>query len=68
MSISPNGGGNRSGGATDRAGTISSGEVSGTGAENRRVNKASGAAGASVPTEFRETLESYFKAIEQEAN
>ncbi|MEO6034225.1 MAG: hypothetical protein ABIQ35_03120, partial [Verrucomicrobiota bacterium] len=67
MSMKP-GGGNRSGGSTERAGEGSSGEVAGKSGPERKVDKASGSAGTSVPTEFRETLESYFKAIEQEPN
>ncbi len=68
MTLSPTGGGNRSGGSTDRLGENGDGEVAGKSGPNRKVDKASGAAGTSVPSEFRETLESYFKAIEQEAN
>ncbi|MEO5803621.1 MAG: hypothetical protein ABIR24_08825, partial [Verrucomicrobiota bacterium] len=68
MAMSPSGGGNKSGGTTDKAGGNFDGNSEGKSSENRRVEKASGAAGNSLPTEFRETLESYFKAIEQEPN
>ena len=67
MSMSP-GGGNRSGGSTDRLGGNADGDAAGKSGADRNVDKASGAAGAVLPSEFRETLESYFKAIEQEAN
>ncbi len=68
MSMSPSGGGNRFGGSTDKTAGDTSGDAGGKGAENRRVQKASGAAGSSLPAEFRETLESYFKALERETN
>lgn len=61
-------GGNPQGGTTDRAAQPLSGDSTGRSAEERRVNKASGAASLSVPVEFRETLENYFKALEQEPN
>lgn len=68
MAMSPSGGGNKSGGQTDKAGGNFDGDSSGKSGENRRVEKASGASSISLPAEFRETLESYFKAIEQEPN
>jgi len=68
MTLSQTPGGNRSGGSTDRVGEGAVGDLDGKTGANRNVDKASGAAGVSLPTEFRETLESYFKAIEQEAN
>ena len=68
MAINPTGGGNKSGGTTDKAGESFDGNSSGKSGENRRVEKASGAASISLPTEFRETLESYFKAVEEETN
>ncbi len=68
MTMSPSGGGNKSGGTTSRVGENSNGEASGKAGENRRVEKASGASSISLPAEFRETLESYFKAVEQEPN
>ncbi len=68
MTMSPSGGGNKSGGSTDRTNGDFDGDVDGKSGENRRVEKASGAGSISLPTEFRETLESYFKAIEEEAN
>ncbi len=61
------GGGNMSGGTTDRAATGSANnDASGRNGEERAVKKATGASSMNVPTEFRETLESYFKALEQE--
>ncbi|MEO7297137.1 MAG: hypothetical protein ABI042_01025 [Verrucomicrobiota bacterium] len=68
MALNPQGGGNQSGGTTDKAGGPGNGGVDGKTGETRRVEKASGSAGASLPAEFRETLESYFKAVEREAN
>jgi hypothetical protein len=68
MTTNPSGGGNRSGGQTDRAGENFNGDDSGNSGESRRVQKASGAGNISLPAEFRETLENYFKAVEQETN
>jgi len=68
MTTSPSGGGNRSGGQTDRAGENFNGDGSGNSGESRRVQKATGVGNISLPAEFRETLENYFKAIEQETN
>jgi hypothetical protein len=64
----PMGGGNTSGGSTDRASNTHTGDARGQAGEQRDVKKASGAAGMAVPSEFRETLENYFKALEQEQN
>ena len=66
MAMSQSGGGNPGGGASDQAPNAVAGDASGKGSEERRVNKASGAAGFAVPVEFRETLENYFRALEQE--
>ncbi|MBA4149935.1 MAG: hypothetical protein H0X66_17625 [Verrucomicrobia bacterium] len=63
---SQQGGGNMSGGSTDRAAAGNTADGTGKGADGRKVNKASGSSGVNVPTEFRETLENYFKALEQE--
>jgi hypothetical protein len=68
MTTNPSGGGNRSGGQTDRAGENFNGDGSGNSGESRRVQKATGVGNISLPAEFRETLENYFKAIEQETN
>ncbi len=68
MALNPRGVWNQSGGSTEKAGGPADGDANGRGREGRRVEKASGAAGISLPTEFRETLENYFKAIEQESN
>lgn len=62
------GGGNPGGGSTNRENTPPGGDAQGKSGEERRVNRASGAASLSLPTEFRETLEDYFKALEQEPN
>ena len=59
-------GGSMSGGTTSRAANAVQGDATGKTGEQRQVNKASGAAGVSVPAEFRETLENYFKALEKE--
>jgi len=68
MAANPSGGGNKSGGSTDRANGNFDGDADGKAGETRRVEKASGASSISLPAEFRETLESYFKAVEQESN
>jgi len=68
MSMNPSGGPNQRGGSTDKTGGEFSADAGGKSGGERRVEKASGAAGGSLPTEFRETLESYFKAIEKEGN
>jgi hypothetical protein len=68
MSMNPGGGPNQRGGSTDKTGDEISGDTSGKAGANHRVEKASGAAGMSLPAEYRETLESYFKAIEKEGN
>ncbi|MDQ6631234.1 MAG: hypothetical protein M3Y82_05700, partial [Verrucomicrobiota bacterium] len=66
VALSARGGGNPSGGSTDRPAPPATGNASGKRSAERTVNKASGAANLSLPAEFRETLENYFKAIEQE--
>lgn len=58
-------GGNMSGGSTDRTATAANGDARGKAGEGRNVRKASGVSG-SLPTEFREALESYFNALEKE--
>jgi hypothetical protein len=68
MTMSQSGGGNRAGGTTDKTGAGVNGDVNGANGESRRVQKASGTAGATLPEEFRDTLESYFKAVEQESH
>jgi hypothetical protein len=60
------GGGNMSGGSTDRASSPTTGNAAGKGSQEKTVQKASGAQGISLPAEFREQLENYFKALEQE--
>jgi hypothetical protein len=62
--LNPHGGGNLSGGTTDRAATPSLGSPNARGGESRSVNHASGSS-ANFPTEFRDALENYFKAVEQ---
>lgn len=68
MNTNPQGGGNQRGGNTSRDSKPLTGDANGKGGEERNVNKASGAAAISLPTEFREQLEDYFKALEKEAN
>lgn len=67
MKPNPFGGGNRSGGSTDRANGNFNGDASGNSGESRDVEKVGGARNISLPVEFRETLENYFKAIEEDA-
>jgi hypothetical protein len=63
VGVNPKGGGSTTGGTTDRAATPVAGDPNGKPGEARAVNRASGST-APVPTEFREALENYFKAIE----
>lgn len=58
-------GGNNSGGGTGRPDGINTGDASGKTSGPRKVAQATGE-GRSVPSEFREALESYFKAVDQE--
>ena len=62
--LNPLGGGNRAGGTTDRASDATLGGANGQAGEARRVSRASGNA-ANLPTEFRDALENYFKAMEK---
>jgi len=57
-------GGNMNGGTTDRAGGSLTGNGEGRSGETRSVKKSSGLP-QNYPTEFRQALENYFKAIEQ---
>jgi hypothetical protein len=61
--MQPAGGGNWSGGATDRTGRPATGNVSGPNAAARNVQKAAGAID-SYPVEFRDALENYFHGVE----
>lgn len=64
---SPQGGGNMAGGGTGSTSAGPAGEGAGKADAARNVKKASGSgSGFTVPAEFRETLENYFKALEQE--
>ncbi|MEW6306247.1 MAG: hypothetical protein AB1705_22500 [Verrucomicrobiota bacterium] len=56
---------NRNGGNTDKRPDALSGEAAGDNPEQRGIQRASGTS-RTLPVEFREALESYFKAIEQE--
>lgn len=54
---------NQNGGSTDKASPGSTGDAKGAEAAARRTGKGSGVS-RQVPSEFREALESYFKAVE----
>ena len=58
------GGANMSGGTTDRASQQGQGETSGKAGDERSVRKSSGVP-QNYPTEFREALENYYRALEQ---
>jgi hypothetical protein len=66
MPMKSPGGGNTMGGTTDQASGRATGNSTGRGGIEKTVQKASGAGNNSLPTEFREQLEDYFKALEQE--
>lgn len=57
------GGPNQNGGNTDKASPNTTGDARGTEAAARRTGKGSGVT-RPVPTEFREALENFFKAVE----
>lgn len=61
--MNPSGGGNLSGGTTDKEAGALSGNPSGKAGESRAVNRAGGSS-ANLPAEFRDALENYFKALE----
>ncbi|MEW6158010.1 MAG: hypothetical protein AB1813_11290, partial [Verrucomicrobiota bacterium] len=61
---SPTGGGNMAGGGTDRTGSGLPGEASGPSGPTRTTRKAAGTT-QNLPTEFREALQNYFNALEQ---
>ncbi|MHC1766028.1 MAG: hypothetical protein AB9869_17295 [Verrucomicrobiia bacterium] len=63
MGANPTGGGNMSGGTTDRAATGMPGDPNARSQESRTINRAGGNS-ATVPSEFREALENYYKGIE----
>ncbi len=65
MDQGKSGGGSQAGGSTDRRADSANADASGKAAERRNTQKATGFSG-NVPTEFREALESYFKALEKE--
>ncbi|MBC8001981.1 MAG: hypothetical protein H7X97_05275 [Opitutaceae bacterium] len=58
-------GGNNSGGGTGRPDGLNTGDASGKTSGPRKVAQGTGE-GRAVPSEFREALESYFKAVDQE--
>lgn len=60
------GGGSMAGGGTDRANIPIAGSRAGTAPEGRHVVQAGGGTGSQIPAEFREAIESYQHAIEQE--
>ncbi len=57
-------GANMSGGTTDKASVAGGGESGGKAGEERSVKKSSGVP-QNYPTEFREALENYYKALEE---
>jgi hypothetical protein len=57
-------GANRNGGGTGQAGPGLTGDARGGGNETRTVTKGSGA-GRPVPSEFRDALENFYKAVEK---
>jgi hypothetical protein len=59
-----NPGANMSGGTTDRANQAASGNATGKGSDERGVKKSS-AIPENYPTEFREALQNYYRALEQ---
>jgi hypothetical protein len=59
------GGGSQAGGSTDRRPDAANAGATGKGAERRSTQRATGFSG-NVPSEFRDALESYFKALEKE--
>jgi hypothetical protein len=65
MQQAPNQSGNRAGGTTDKAGTSPTGDMNGREGEGRSSARSSGLP-ENYPTEFREALEGYFKALEAE--
>ncbi|MDB6028372.1 MAG: hypothetical protein JWM68_4595, partial [Verrucomicrobiales bacterium] len=66
MPMKAPGGGNTSGGSTDQVPGRANGNALGKQGVEKTVQKASGASSISLPVEFREQLEDYFKAVEQE--
>jgi hypothetical protein len=61
--MSPKGGGNRTGGTTDRTVGATPGDTNGQIGEARKVNRAGGST-ANLPSEFRDALQDYFRAVE----
>ena len=59
------GGGNRSGGATDKANAELGGDRRGGAFDPRAVEKTTGRETRPLPVEFREALQNYYKAIER---
>ena len=53
------------GGDTDRQNEAVTGSRTGNASESRHILQASGNAGAPLPTEFRDAIESYQRAVEQ---
>jgi len=60
------GGGSTAGGTTDKSNVATGAGGAGEAPEARNVDKAGGAVGAEWPEEFKEALEGYFKALEEE--
>ncbi len=61
-------GGNTAGGDTDRPNIVVPGTRASSRPDTHRVVQASGITGAPVPAEFREAIENYQRAIEQEGS
>ena len=64
MATNPQGGGSTAGGTTDRASLPTLGDPNAKVGDGRSIERASGA-GTSAPTEFREALDDYYRALEQ---
>jgi hypothetical protein len=67
MSPSQTPGGSRAGGSTDQAASALQGGDEGRAPEARDVSQASGVT-RQEPTEFRDALQDYYRAIEQSGN
>ena len=68
MPMPSGGGGNLAGGDTDSVDAGGPGSAAGRAADGRSPTRAGGAAMRNVPSEFREALEDYYRAVEAEEN
>jgi hypothetical protein len=64
VTLNPKGGGSQAGGTTDRTANPLLGDPTGKAGESRHVNRAGGTT-ANLPTEFRDAIEGYFRAVEK---